>query len=78
MENNLISFDQLNKINESINNYNVINNSNQNNKQFDENQYFLLLSIYFYLKHNNHNVTAEILFEECKLGKFLISYINNK
>ncbi len=69
----IIPFDQLNKIGESLNNYNVINNSNQNNKQFDANQYFLLLSIYFYLKHHSHNVTAEILFEECKLGKLNIN-----
>ena len=66
---NLISFDQLNKINESINNFNTINQPTRN---FDENQYFLLLSIYFYLKHHNHDTTAEILYEECKLGDIFI------
>jgi hypothetical protein len=35
----------------------------------DENYYFLLLSIYFYLKHNNYHTTAEILFNETNLGK---------
>ena len=37
-------------------------------KVVNENQFFLLLSIYFYLKHNNYNATAEILFQECNLG----------
>ena len=37
-------------------------------KVVNENQFFLLLSIYFYLKHNNYNSTAEILFQECNLG----------
>jgi len=66
-----LSFDQFNKINDSFVNYNGVNNPIQN-KQFDENQYFLLLSIYFYLKHNNHHVTAETLFEECKLGQVFV------
>jgi hypothetical protein len=38
-------------------------------KSTDENYYFLLLSIYFYLKHNNYHTTAEIFFNEVNLGK---------
>ncbi len=38
-------------------------------KVIDENYYFLLLSIYFYLKHNNYHTTAEALFNEVNLGK---------
>ncbi len=38
-------------------------------KMVDENYYFLLLSIYFYLKHNNYHSTAETLFNEINLGK---------
>ena len=38
-------------------------------KATDENYYFLLLSIYFYLKHNNYHTTAEVLFNEVSLGK---------
>ena len=38
-------------------------------KVADENYYFLMLSIYFYLKHNNYHTTAEILFNETNLGK---------
>jgi hypothetical protein len=38
-------------------------------KTVDENNYFLLLSVYFYLKHNNYHQTAEILFNETNLGK---------
>lgn len=35
-----------------------------------ENEYynFLLLSIYFYLKHNDYSVSAEFLFNEAKLN----------
>ncbi len=41
-------------------------------KVVDENYYFLLLSIYFYLKHNNYHTTAEILFKETNLGKIFM------
>lgn len=66
-----------------MNNNNLLENLNKNEdklpvnaeieklikeKVVNENQFFLLLSIYFYLKHNNYNVTAEILFTECNLG----------
>ena len=29
---------------------------------------FLLLSIYFYLKHNNYNISADFLFNEANLN----------
>jgi hypothetical protein len=38
-------------------------------KTNDEAYYFLLLTIYFYLKHNNYHSTAEILFAESNLGR---------
>ncbi len=38
-------------------------------KSNEENYCFLLLSIYFYLKHNNYHTTAEILFNETNLDK---------
>lgn len=38
-------------------------------KPINENYYFLLLSIYFYLKHNNYHTTAENLYNETSLGK---------
>jgi hypothetical protein len=38
-------------------------------KQTDENFFLLLLSVYFYLKHNNYHTTAEILFKEANLSK---------
>jgi hypothetical protein len=37
-------------------------------KPNDENYYFLILTIYFYLKNNNYNTTAELLFNESNLG----------
>ena len=37
------------------------------NPQEIENYNYLLLSIYFYLKHNNYNSTADILFSEGNL-----------
>ena len=44
-------------------------NSNVENRSFEETQNYnyLLLSIYFYLKHNNYNTTAENLFNESDL-----------
>lgn len=38
----------------------------------NDNHNFLLLSIYFYLKHNNHHTTAENLFNEANLGKIFL------
>jgi hypothetical protein len=43
-----------------------------NEKSNDEGYYFLLLAIYFYLKHNNYHTTAEILFVEANLGKIFL------
>jgi hypothetical protein len=43
-----------------------------NEKSNDEGYYFLLLSIYFYLKHNNYHTTAEILFNEAGLAKIFL------
>lgn len=42
---------------------NIIHSNN-----FDENDYFLLLSIYFYMKQNGYSTTADILFKEAELG----------
>ena len=45
------------------------NQSNNESKTLEEiqNYNYLLLSIYFYLKHNNYNITAEKLFNEANL-----------
>ena len=45
------------------------NQSNNESKTLEEiqNYNYLLLSIYFYLKHNNYNITAEKLFNEASL-----------
>jgi hypothetical protein len=56
---------------------NILTNPDLNNfdleklkdKTNDESYYFLLLTIYFYLKHNNYHSTAEILFTESNLGR---------
>jgi hypothetical protein len=52
------------------NTHNSKNNSNgsANRKNFDENDYFLILAIYFYLKNNGHQTSADILFKEADLG----------
>ena len=49
-------------------------NSNVENRSFEETQNYnyLLLSIYFYLKHNNFNATAEKLFNEANLKNIFI------
>lgn len=60
------------KINEMVNPYGISGFDIEKilkDKVADENYYFLLLSIYFYLKHNNYHSTAEILFNETNLGK---------
>ena len=41
-------------------------------KNFDQNSYFLILTIYFYLKQKNFDETADILFNEAKLDKVFI------
>jgi hypothetical protein len=78
--NGINGINSMNGIN-GINNMNNINNMNGlslsgldiekilKEKATDENYYFLLLSIYFYLKHNNYHTTAEMLFNEVNLGK---------
>ena len=45
------------------------NQSNNDSKTLEEiqNYNYLVLSIYFYLKHNNYNLTAEKLFNEANL-----------
>lgn len=45
------------------------NNDNLNDRGSEESYQFLLLTIYFYLKQNNYNTTAEFLFKETNLGK---------
>lgn len=62
-------FDQV-KVKEVVNQYNGLDLEKiLKEKIVDENYYFLLLSIYFYLKHNNYHTTAEIIFNETNLGK---------
>ena len=41
-------------------------------KNFDQNSYFLILTIYFYLKQKKYDDTADILFNEAKLDKVFI------
>jgi hypothetical protein len=41
-------------------------------KTFDQNSYFLILTIYFYLKQKKYDDTADILFNEAKLDKVFI------
>jgi hypothetical protein len=41
-------------------------------KNFDQNSYFLILTIYFYLKQKKFDETADILFNEAKLDKVFI------
>lgn len=47
-----------------------MNSLNEIPRTPQENEFYnyLLLSIYFYLKHNNYNLTAENLFNEGNLG----------
>jgi hypothetical protein len=65
------SFEQV-KSNDLTNSYGMNNFDLEKmlkEKINDENHYFLLLSVYFYLKHNNFNQTADILFSETNLDK---------
>ena len=39
-------------------------------KILNENHYFLILAIYFYLKSNDYNETADAIYKECSLSKF--------
>jgi hypothetical protein len=41
-------------------------------RNFDQNSYFLILTIYFYLKQKKYDDTADILFNEAKLDKVFI------
>jgi len=43
-----------------------------NEKNYDQNTYFLILTIYFYLKQKKYDDTADILFSEAKLDKVFI------
>lgn len=54
-----------------------MNNQHLQQNQFDQDYYnILVLSIYFYLKHNNYNQTADQLFNESNLAE-IFNFPNN-
>ena len=62
----------MNQKNEQLNSFAFNFEKILTEKNFDQNSYFLILTIYFYLKQKKFDETADILFNEAKLDKVFI------